>query len=328
MTDVQALTEALTSAFSAATAAIPPPPAGGTPAATHISSFKAPDFWDEDPEMWFSILEAKFRDNYPAITRDSTKYDKVLVALKPTHIAEVKATIRRLDASAATDKYDQLKAALMKAFAKTDAEKEADLLAINGLGDRKPTALLRHMRSLATDPERVFRAFYLSQLPVDVRKILAASPNSGDIEKLAEEADKVVEQTRLAGNTSGAYHVSAAWQATPPPPPPAAWQAPTPQAAYPPPQTQLLPPAGAHDASAPEVYAARGGPPQTGYQRPRPKGQQQSTGNSGPSSKYTLCRFHARWGPEARNCQGTVDGIACGMGTKVPPGNGAGAGKK
>ena len=83
MAELHALTAAIRQAIESAAT---PPPAAGGPSTIAAASFKAPEFWEGDPEMWFTILEAKFRDNRPAITQDATKYDKVLVALKPTQI--------------------------------------------------------------------------------------------------------------------------------------------------------------------------------------------------------------------------------------------------
>ena len=42
--------------------------------------------------------------------------------------------------------YDTMKASLIRAFGKTQAEKDQALLSLNGLGDRKPLELLQHMQ--------------------------------------------------------------------------------------------------------------------------------------------------------------------------------------
>ena len=42
--------------------------------------------------------------------------------------------------------YDSMKASLIRAFGKTQAEKDQALLSLNGLGDRKPSELLQHMQ--------------------------------------------------------------------------------------------------------------------------------------------------------------------------------------
>jgi hypothetical protein len=85
-----------------------------------------------------------------------------------------------------------LKAALIAAFGRTQENKDSELLCLSGLGDRKPSGLLRHIRSLNTDPETLLRAFFLAQLPVEVRRVLAASGNK-NLEELATQADRIME---------------------------------------------------------------------------------------------------------------------------------------
>ena len=42
--------------------------------------------------------------------------------------------------------YDTIKPTLIRAFGKTQAEKDQALLGLSGLGDRKPSELLQHMQ--------------------------------------------------------------------------------------------------------------------------------------------------------------------------------------
>ena len=68
------------------------------------------------------------------------------------------------------------------------------LLALSGLGDRKPSALLRHMDALTSAEDRkttIFRALFLSHLPQSVRLILARDPPA-DIVDLATAADDIL----------------------------------------------------------------------------------------------------------------------------------------
>ena len=85
---------------------------------------------------------------------------------------------------------DSIKTALIGAFGRTQAAKDAEILNMSGLGDRTPTGLLRHMRSLNADPDTLF------QLPVEARRVLAAS-SAADLDALAREADDIVETSRL-----------------------------------------------------------------------------------------------------------------------------------
>ena len=75
-------------------------------------------------------------------------------------------------------------------------EKDQELLNLNGLGDKKPSELLQHMKNLNADPNTLFKALFLTQLPPDVRRILATSSKT-DIDELATEADRITEVARL-----------------------------------------------------------------------------------------------------------------------------------
>ena len=63
--------------------------------------------------------------------------------------------------------YDMLKAALIDAFGKTQAQKDQDVLNINGLGDKKPSELLQHIRNLYANLATLVKAFFLAQLPTE-----------------------------------------------------------------------------------------------------------------------------------------------------------------
>ncbi|BHF71819.1 hypothetical protein SprV_0401488000 [Sparganum proliferum] len=72
------------------------------------------------------------------------------------------------------------------------------------LGRRKPSELLRRMRSLvgimAID-DKFFEEICLERLPASVQTILASSSDDLDISKLAEMADRMVEVERLSSTT-------------------------------------------------------------------------------------------------------------------------------
>lgn len=160
---------------------------------TNAVSVQLPSFWSEDPELWFLRVEAQF--SLRNVTNDDTKFHYVVSALDNTASVEIKNVLLHPPAK---DKYDALKSALLAAFAKTQAQKDAELLTISGLGDRRPSALLRHILSLNSDTETLLRAFFLAQLPADVRTILAAKDIS-NLEELAQAADRIVEAKILAG---------------------------------------------------------------------------------------------------------------------------------
>ena len=179
--DVQAIAKALQ-------ALLPPAPAVA-PSAISSVSIKLPPFWTTRPEVWFRQVEAQFATRSPAITVDLTKFNHVVAALDTATAGEVEAIIL----SPPTDgKYHALKAALINAFGKTQAAKDRELLSLSGLGDRKPSSLLRHIESLNADPKTLLRALFLAQLPMEVRRVLAGSSTT-DLKDLAKEADAIME---------------------------------------------------------------------------------------------------------------------------------------
>ena len=104
-----------------------------------------------------------------------------------------------------------MKAALIRAFGKTQGEKDQALLGLNGLGDRKPSGLLQHMQNLSADLATLFKALFLAQLPLDVWRILATSSKT-KIADLVLEADRITEVTRLTQDIQvNATGTSQAW---------------------------------------------------------------------------------------------------------------------
>lgn len=156
---------------------------------THAVSVKVPEFWQSRPEVWFSLLEAQFATKN--ITADDTKYYHTLTGLDKSTAEEISAFINNPPQS---DKYKKLKERLISIYGLTQADKDARLLAISGLGDRKPSSLLRYMDSLTTPDDQkttIYRALFLSHLPQSVRVILSRNPPV-DIVDLAREADEIL----------------------------------------------------------------------------------------------------------------------------------------
>ena len=146
---------------------------------TNISavSLKLPEFWTTSPEVWFARVEVQFGTKN--ISTDQTKYDYIVSALDVKTAEEVQdILVNPPDAN----KYSVLKRALLKAFGKSQAQRDNELLNLNGLGDRKPTALLRKINALNDGPQSLKRALFLSNLPTDIRSILTGQ-DFGDIQK-------------------------------------------------------------------------------------------------------------------------------------------------
>ena len=158
------------------------------------------EFWPDDPKICFVRVKAQLRSR--SVTQDQTKFDYVIASLDNRTTAKVKSVLLNPPAE---NKYDAIKEASLSAFGKSQAQKDATLLNISGLGDRTPSALHRKLESLNNDEETLRRAFFKAQLPSHVRSILALQEFS-DIHALVKAADCIVE----AQNPSQNIGVSAA----------------------------------------------------------------------------------------------------------------------
>lgn len=167
----------------------------GAPAIRPVT-IKAPPFWPEETRLWFVRLEAQF--NAAGITSSKTKFNHVVSALDNAAIQEV---AKAVETPRPGEEYESVKEALMAAFGRTQAAKNATLFALNGLGDRRPSSLYRHIDALATDRDQLVQALFLSQLPPDVRGVLAARDFPSGA-AMAEAADRIIDSRLLGGQPS------------------------------------------------------------------------------------------------------------------------------
>jgi len=115
-------------------------------AQTNAAALKLSPFYKSSPAMWFHQVEAQFTLCNPAITEDTTKFAYLLSTL-PADIAE----LMEFAVKNATegDKYNSLKAALIKQFGLTKAQKAKKLASFTTLDpSMTPTMLLMHMHPL------------------------------------------------------------------------------------------------------------------------------------------------------------------------------------
>ena len=116
--DVEAIAQALSAV------AKPNPPV------VQAVALKLPTFWLSCPAVWFAQVEAQFATRQPPIDEDLTKYTYMVAALDNVAATEVEAIIL---APLPTNKYQAIKNALTKAFGKTQAQKDNELLSLSGL---------------------------------------------------------------------------------------------------------------------------------------------------------------------------------------------------
>ena len=151
-------------------------------------SIKLPPFWTDDPVAWFQAIEAQF--NLRAITSEDTKYWHVLGSIDKDVHKKLKGDLTRISNSAT--KYTELKTKLTEEFDITDEERASSVLAMAGLGDRKPSELAMEIINLTEGKDLAFllRHIYLQQLPENVRAPLAYRQDLS-LTQLGKEADKI-----------------------------------------------------------------------------------------------------------------------------------------
>ncbi|GFO17019.1 hypothetical protein PoB_004352400 [Plakobranchus ocellatus] len=101
---------------------------------SHINAvfIKLHEFWTTSPEVWFARVKAQFGTKN--ITQDQTRYDYVISALGVRTAEEVEDVLVN---PPYTDRYATLKNALIKAFGKSQAQRDSELLNLNGFGKQE-----------------------------------------------------------------------------------------------------------------------------------------------------------------------------------------------
>ena len=168
------------------------PPQNGAERVAAIN-LKLPPFWPTDPQVWFTQVEAQFTTR--GITLQKTKFDYIVASLAPEFATEV----RHLILEPLTEhQYNTLKEQLTKRTAASEQRRLQQLFNAQELGDRKPSQLLRHIQQLLGDKASTtdgafMRELFLQRLPVNVRMVLASTPDTGNLEELAQLPDKIME---------------------------------------------------------------------------------------------------------------------------------------
>ena len=144
------------------------------PTATPTSQFvaklavKLPDFWTDDPDLWFLHAKSAFRNSQ--VTQSQTKFDHVIQKLPQNIMVSVRGLI--MNATSSSTPYEDLKAKLVSSYTLTRWQRINKLIHHPALGDRRPTALMDAMLALLPDdevPGRLFLGLSLERLPVEMQ---------------------------------------------------------------------------------------------------------------------------------------------------------------
>ncbi|BHF80747.1 hypothetical protein SprV_0702387700 [Sparganum proliferum] len=161
----------------------------------HAIHFTLPDFWQHAPELYFIRIESAF---YSAnITKELSKYHKLVEVHPANIISQVQPLLVNPPADAP---YSALKAEILRLNAVSDRQRYHQLIKEESLGNRKPSELLRRMRTLLGDmqvDEKLVKEMFLERLPADVQTILASGSQDLTLSHLAEMADRMIEVQRF-----------------------------------------------------------------------------------------------------------------------------------
>lgn len=170
------------------------PAKDGGPGTTNIYkvSVKYAAFNRDDPEIWFTQLEAQFQ--LAGVTVDGTKYGHLIAALDNETIKCVRDKVLNPPDH---EKYNSLKTAIINRLCDSAKIKLNKLLSGLQLGDKKPSQLLREMQVLSINQitDAVLQTLWLQRLPTQVQEILSGMEDL-NLERLSIAADKIVEVQR------------------------------------------------------------------------------------------------------------------------------------
>ncbi|XP_071044410.1 uncharacterized protein [Parasteatoda tepidariorum] len=133
-------------------------------------AFKAPIFWEAEPELWFHQLESQFV--IAGITTDETKYHCVVSALNSMALSSIRDIIRNPPKSNA---YERLKAKIIETFSQPESVQLKLLLQDLQLNEKRPSQLLLEMQNLSYQKlnNDILHTLWQQRLLVHVQQILS-----------------------------------------------------------------------------------------------------------------------------------------------------------
>lgn len=151
---------------------------------------KIPNYWNFNPTLWFAQVEAALASS--GILLDHRRYNLLVAHLPPEVAQEVSDIIL---APPAANRYDTLKAAVLKRLADSSELQLHQLLNEVRLDDRTPSQLLRHMRRLggAAITDEALKVKWLDLLPSYASRMCRVL-TATSLDELAILADKLTAQ--------------------------------------------------------------------------------------------------------------------------------------
>ena len=144
------------------------------PAATQFVAklaVKLPDFWTEDPDLWFLHAPRRLSE-----IQSRRKFDHIIQKLPQNIMVSVRGLIMN-SASSSSTPYEDLKSKLVSSFTLLRWQRVNKLIHHPALGDRHPIALMDAMLALLPEdeaPGSLFLGLFLERLPVEMRNHLVS----------------------------------------------------------------------------------------------------------------------------------------------------------
>ncbi|VVC26675.1 Hypothetical protein CINCED_3A009306 [Cinara cedri] len=150
-----------------------------------IANVRLPAFWKHSPAHWFLHADAIFASH--RVSANMSKVNFLLSALDEEGIRAI------ADIMGPTVLYESLQARLVDVFVDMRSSRIRTLIQPGGLGDRRPSQMLREMRESVAGglSEQLLTDLWLQKLPANVHAVIAGLDGPPDM--LALRADRVLE---------------------------------------------------------------------------------------------------------------------------------------
>ncbi|XP_008189553.1 uncharacterized protein LOC103311649 [Acyrthosiphon pisum] len=150
-----------------------------------IANMRLPAFWKRSPTLWFNYAESTFITH--RVTANATKVHFVVSALDEEAVRNIGDLLN----TAAS--YSDIRTRLISAYEVPQALLFREIVKPGGLGDRRPSQLLRDMRNSMPPSlgEDALKEFWLQKLPSSVTAILVGL--DAPLDELAARADRILD---------------------------------------------------------------------------------------------------------------------------------------
>lgn len=248
---------------------------------------RLPQFWRQNPRLWFAQFEAAVAASKIG---EEQKFNLVVPLLGNSDLEQIADIILN---PPATGKYSTLKERLISTYQESDHRQLQKLLSGLELGDQKPSQLLRKMRDLSGKllSDEALKVMWLNQLPTQVRAVISVNTESS-LEMLAAMADKMMEHFEPTSINAVSTTTTACQENL--------------QFALLSKQIEKLSLEIAElrtNQQSAGNYRRYSRFPHRNRSRSQSRSRQRGQSNIKPGDPNWLCRYHYRFGDEARKCE-------------------------